>query len=199
MYERHRVPCNEVMEDHMNQLNYLTSFSQNAATLTNLTLTSDELKATLRAEISAVREASAPVTVVDAMQVVQESVLQTCRRLEASLEAKVETSKLAQMDLLASRLEQYAEFKKNTLEQIQELKTSSFLLQQTSSAHEESLIKVKSKISSQSVELSKMSPRTELRQLAKELEKQITAMASLSSKEDFDKVQTNLCSFTMYD
>ena len=183
----------------MNQLNYLTSFSQNAATLTNLTLTSDELKATLRAEISAVREASAPVTVVDAMQVVQESVLQTCRRLEASLEGKVETSKLAQMDLLASRLEQYAEFKKNTLEQIQELKTSSFLLQQTSSAHEESLIKVKSKISSQSVELSKMSPRTELRQLAKELEKQITAMASLSSKEDFDKVQTNLCSFTMYD
>ena len=199
MYKCHRVPCNEVMEDHTNQLNCLTSASQNAATLTNLTLTSDELMATLRAEISAVREACAPVTVVDAMQVVQESVLQTCRRLEASLEAKVETSKLAQMDLLASRLEQYADFKKNTLEQIQVLKTSSFLLQQTSSAHEESLIKVKSKISSQSVELSKMSPRTELRQLAKELEKQITAMASLSSKEDVDKVQTNLCSFTMYD
>jgi uncharacterized coiled-coil protein SlyX len=105
------------------------------------------------------------------------------------LPGKLDRSDLSQVEVLASRLQKFSEFKDTTHHRLTELEiTTATEIQPTLAIQANELNDLRKQVVSQSSEFNKLAPRTELRILAKELERLAVVIDSTATQSSLNQV-----------
>lgn len=123
----------------------------------------------------------------------QDELIAKVSDLESSIGRKVDRHQWEHLEVLASKLSTYAEFKTNTVSKFDELQRE---LSQMRGQHDrltEELQSCHNEVQRQKNEVTKLASRNELRLVAKELEKVVNQMEQTATKSSLGQVGSSPC------
>ena len=119
----------------------------------------------------------------------QDELINKVADLESSLGRKVDRHQWEQLEVLASKLSTYAEFKIKAISRFDEVQHE---LNQMNGRHDrlsEEFQICRNDVQRQASEMTKLATRNELRLIAKELEKTVNQMEQTAAKSSLDQVR----------
>lgn len=142
----------------------------------------------LQEESSTLRRDLAPIELVDNIQIAQVNLAQKVNVLDASLQCKVDKADMQHLEVLASRLTKYTDFKDETTARLAALEHTSDAMSAKAAEHEGLLEQLQNKLLLQAQEISKLAPKSEIRILAKELEMHAKLLDEAANKAALSQV-----------
>jgi chromosome segregation ATPase len=141
-----------------------------------------------RASLEDLREWAAPLESLRRLQVASADTAQRLNGVETLVACKVDRADLARLEELASELETYRDFKIRADAESVQLRAATASHKELLASQDESMLAMKEECQRLASRILTLSPKTESRALARELERQGEAMKDLCSASDFQEV-----------
>ena len=171
-----RMNCKDAIYDHACRISNIESTGRGLCTRAEVDEGLARLQEVVAEDIMEVRRSYATLEYADKIAAYQRSAGEKLGAVETALALKMDKIELDRVDALAARLSSYDVFKTESLARLARLEAVTTSLGEQCVGTDQLLRTTSERVSTQAADMSKLAPKTEVRLVAKELERQAAVL-----------------------
>eukprot|EP01041_Mallomonas_annulata_P011012 gene11012-23007_t len=133
-----------------------------------------------------------PLDFTHKLQDEHKSVLNRIHLIENILPSKIDRSELNHIESLTTRIELYSKFKDKTIQQIEYLESSHNKQQELLKVQQSTICKLENDLKKIDIDIRKLAPKTEIRALAKDLNRIEKSLEIFATKSNHEEMNTQI-------